>query len=190
MPVSYVGKPPTADVEADIADIKAVVEDIQSASGSREETLTLSIAPGDDPVAVLTNDPTVFKTAGTDIFNTAPEEIFRFVVDTPEIGTRDVISLHFDLSWQTRIITGSTGNGQSYWQIGSGNAPSVWRTITDVLPATEVVEDHGRSGDFLPDEASNLPFTIRLMGRVIIGGDTLRTDILSTSQIAITYKAL
>lgn len=193
MGVNYVGKPPSATIEDDVQDIKDAVEDIQSASGSREETLCLHMAPGDSPTALLTTDPTTFKEPGTDAASTAAEEIFRFVVDTPELGTRTVTSLKMELSWQTRVITdppGGSGNGESYWEIGEGDAPTTWRRITDLIPATEEVEDHGRSGNMLPTEAAQVPFTLRLMGRVFSAGLVLRTDVLSTSKVSMTYRAI
>jgi hypothetical protein len=189
-PVNYVGKPPSATIEDDVEEIKAAVEDIQSASGSREESLTLHMAPGNNPTNLLTTDPTTFKEPGTDVAVTAPEEIFRYVVDTPEIGTRPVTSLKFEFSWQTRVVSGGAGNGESYWEIGEGDAPTTWRRITDLVPATEEVEDHGRSGNMLPAEAAQVPFTLRLVGRVFSAGLVLRTDILSTSKVHMTYRAI
>jgi len=190
MPVNYVGKPPAATIEDDVAEIKSAVEDIQSASGSREETLCLSIAPGDQLTDLIINDPMIFKTAGTEVFNTAPEEIFRYVIDTPESGSRPVTSLQLALSWQTRVITATTGFGESYWEIGEGDAPTVWRRFTDIIQAVETVEDHGRSANFLPTEAATVPFTIRLVGRVLVAGDSLRTDVLSSSKVTFTYRAI
>lgn len=189
-PISYVGKPPAATIEEEVAEIKTIVEDIQSASGSKEESLALCIASGSDPTALLTNDPTTFKIPGTDVSSTAPEEIFRYTVSTPETGGKTVNSLRLELSWQTRIVTLGPGNGESYWEIGAGSAPSTWRKITDLVPATESVEDHGRSGNFLPAEANQIPFTIRLVGRVFSTGLVLRTDILSTSKVLMTYRAI
>lgn len=190
MPVNYVGKPPAATIEDDVADIKTAVEDIQAASGNREETLTLLLAPGALVTDLLTNDPTTFKEAGTDIFNTVAEEIYRFTVDTSEAAVKTVRSINFQLAWQTTIVTVGSGSGESYWEIGEGDSPSSWRRISDIVSATEEVTDHFRSGNFLPTEAATLPFTIRLVGRVFVGGDSLRTDILSTSKIILTYKAV
>lgn len=188
MPVNYVGKAPSVTIAEDVADIKEAVEDILTASGSREVSLELPLVHGAEVTSILTTDPTVFKVAGTDVLNTAPEEIFRFTVSTPETGVKAVQSLSLALVWETQVITAGAGVGESYWQVGVGASPSTWRTITDVVAASEVVTEHERSGNFLPTEATALPFTLRLVGRVFVGGDALRTDILSSSTLKITYQ--
>lgn len=190
MPIKYVGKPPAETIESDVSDIKAAVEDIQAASGNREETLTLLLAPGDDVTNLLTNDPTTFKEPGTDVTVTTPEEIFRYVVDTSETAVKTVRSINFEFAWQTTVVAAGAASGESYWEIGTTDAPTTWRRITDIVPASEEVTDHFRSGNFLPPEATSLPFTIRLVGRVFVGGDALRTDVLSTSKVTMTYRAV
>lgn len=186
MAVNYVGRPPAATIEDQVADIKTAVEDIQSTSGQVERELNLEFVPGNLPTSVLTNDPTVFKTAALDAVTTSFEELYRFTVNTPESGAKTVTSLDLNLFWQTLMTTGVSGSTK--WQLGSGASPSTWVDITDVLTAIASETEHGRSGAFLRSEAATLPFTLRLVGMVLIPGDVLRVDLLSSSVVKVTYR--
>lgn len=160
-------------------------------SQSREKTVRIDLAPGSKITDLLLTDGTVFRTQASDVFGTSDTEIFKFTVDVADSGSvLEVTALEFNLNWITKVNSPPTAAAETFWQVGAGAVPLSWRQLTKKVPTTDEETEHSVSGNFIPEEAGNLPFTVRLMGRLIAAGPSLSTDILSRSTVTVTYKVL